>query len=143
MKKLMFIVYGLLLAGCGGAAEDRGRVYPLQVFCGEGCFEPFLAEAMDFWNSGTGETLFIAGDESSSVHVSFRPKAALGDDDATTLCVSDKCSIFVSENALNYIIYAHELGHTLGLDHSEDPGSIMCPKNCSGYSITQDILDFL
>ena len=131
MKKLVFILV-MLLSGCGSLPINQPTpklAEPKLVICDGPCNYEILLEALEFWedlapgsfstSAGVGVVTFIYAPD-------LVPPV-----DAETLSNSKICLVYLSDRATNWELYAHELGHCLGLYDVCDPDDLMySTPNC-------------
>lgn len=125
------------------------------VFGGQAAIE----RAMALWNESLGDTRFIGLDSPSKEDNPFRDENAarsailvyITDDQkpqglAQYLSLYGPCACAISmlpEAANVSLLLAHELGHCLGLNHTNEPGSIMEAYVDSDAFISQENIDLV
>ena len=134
------------LTGAEGHPQAR---FPLTVqmpAAGDAALEAAMRRAVDDWNAlgraALGVEVFAVGAGGlAQVRVGLEPATASGLMGVTFLQAGDdgvidppiRISLVepaargqTSREALLYQVFAHELGHALGLPHARDPRSLMC-----------------
>lgn len=139
LPKFLMISAVAILTGCG---SEGGFEPPLLVATEDPRLEQSLAEAANFWNEGFPFRVVEAGEgQATLVVVDYHP---CDEDGCATLFPDGTCLIQIHEDCVNeWWLVAHELGHCMGLGHSEDAGSIMFKDTNPNQKITPEIVEAL
>jgi len=106
-----------------------------------------LALAVEMWNDAHQDLLVIDRDPTSNFLIYIGPyEDLLEDARAGSLRFPEGqiCAIYLpTEVASDFPVIAHEIGHCLGFDHTQNAGSIMYEEPGDASLISPDIVEVL
>lgn len=106
-----------------------------------------LALAVEMWNDAHDGLLVIDRDPTSNFLIYIGPYEDLLDEargGSLRIPEGQICAIYIpSENVSDTPLLAHEIGHCLGFDHTQNAGSIMYEEPSETSLISPDIIETL
>ncbi|KAB2843010.1 matrixin family metalloprotease [bacterium] len=106
-----------------------------------------LALAVEMWNDAHEGLLVIDRDPTANFLIYIGPYEDLLEDargGSLRFPEGQICAIYIpSENATDFSLLAHEIGHCLGFDHTQNAGSIMYEEPGDASQISPDIVEVL
>lgn len=125
--------------------EDATIHYGLTVQ-GDQYLKSDIDEAIDFWNKSFGDGFLISNAGKFPAYIQIREDQIVPYADGATYRYTDHCLINLKpkNDGYNYSrIIIHEVGHCLGLDHSNNIQSIMFPYLLGDQIITDQIIEII
>lgn len=121
MKKLLLLLL-LLIPNCAYVVDE----FPASVSCLTVCNEEILQLAIDRWNASQGFEVFVFSPNNPEADITieivdYKPEGHSGFSFGTSPLIE------IHRDFQTWLTFAHELGHKLGLSHSEDLYNIMSP----------------
>ncbi len=167
MKKLLlFLLIAILTTGPVLAAEKIGTwtQMPITVYIQENRRDYLMKKAFGDWQSATNKVVefeFVDTPDEAQIVVTFEDKVSDRAENAVGLTYpyvdnnghftsakiiiakySDHQSTKMSNHQLMKIM-RHEIGHAIGLEHTDSPNSIMNPTTNKCLDITKDDIKLL
>ena len=159
MRKFFILGLSLALAGCGGwdaylrepnvyeTLSPPYRIsYATEIDEQQGDFDS-LALAVEMWNDAHDGLLVIDRDPTSNFLLYMGSYEDLLEDargGSLRIPEGQICAIYIpTENAGDVALLAHEIGHCLGFDHTQNAGSIMYEEPQDFSLISPDIVQVL
>lgn len=106
-----------------------------------------LALAVEMWNDAHEGLLVVDRDPTANFLIYIGPYEDLLEDargGSLRFPEGQICAIYIpSENATDFSLLAHEIGHCLGFDHTQNAGSIMYEEPGDTSQISPDIVEVL